>query len=88
MTKLSSDMPSRFKVNHFRHGFENGKLMLFNMDNCGCCGSLATKEMFPAYEFMNEEYLSLAGIPLSMIPEKRIVLDPVSGEFVCNVCIA
>ena len=54
------------------------------MDICGCCNSLAVKEIFPAYEFMNTDSLEVAGIPLSVIPERHIVLDPVSGEFVCN----
>lgn len=88
MIMSSSVIPSRFKVKHFRHGIDNGKLMLFNMDICGCCNNLAVKEIFPAYEFMNTDSLEVAGIPLSVIPERHIVLDPVSGEFVCNVCIA
>lgn len=64
------------------------KVMMFNLDICGCCGNEALNEKWDALPFMTMNNLLVAKIPMRVIPERYMQKDPVSGENVCNVCLA
>lgn len=76
------------ELRHYRFSITGDKITLFNLETCGCCNNICVSDSFPAYEFMTMDNLLMANIPLSVIPERKMVLDPVSGESVCNVCLA
>jgi hypothetical protein len=84
----SSKRFNKLKPLSYRFGFLNGKLTVFNLDVCGCCENLCVSDSFPAYSFMNQDSLAMAGIPFTVIPERQMKKDPISGENVCNVCLA
>jgi hypothetical protein len=86
--KLSSKRFARLKPLSYRFGFLNEKLMVFNLSVCGCCENLCVSDSFPAYSFMDKDSLAMAGIPFAVIPERYMKKDPVSGEDVCNACLA
>jgi hypothetical protein len=73
---------------HWKFTVKGDKLILFNLDICGCCGCEALNESFEAYPFMTTENLKLARIKEGDYPKEVMQKDPITGEKVCSFCLA
>ena len=76
------------KLLEWRFNADGDKIMMFNLDVCGCCGNEVVNDKWEAFSFMTVRGLLDAKFPEGIIPERHMQKDPVSGESVCSVCLA
>ena len=76
------------KLLHWQFHTEGDKVIMFNLDICGCCGNEMVNDKWQGFSFMTVNNLLDAKFPAGVIPERYMQKDPVSGENVCNVCLA